>query len=313
MPTDVKSPVKQMSGENQSGRAVLLDDTKHAMAHLSPLGRRLMTPIIGGLREELLAFANREKWTIIPYCRFVNWIHQFLPDGQLWFVVDKLFPLKAVPSQAVTLDVHRAYSARGADPLDASLTLEIEGPLEIIGHGTPITVLDDAAYTGSTVCSLLHMITQRGGVVKRVALCVARPKAVWECQRLGASVDCQHMAGSGQDILHLRDFFPWLPFSGRRIKRRRSAPVHSNGSPALDSRLAPTKFAHGAWLHLTGSREVLRLIDNAARLFVVAMDEHLGRSSRVADLALLGDGVALPLRSVSESVDEHTPLQKLVD
>jgi hypothetical protein len=289
---------------------ILIDDIEHTLAHCSPLGRSLIEPIIAPVLKELLEEVSNRNWHVVSYSTFVDWVHQFSFNGQSWLVLDKIFPLASLPGRVISIDLHRAWLASRRDMLSAQVTPKIRDQLGNVEQGAQIAVLDDAVYSGSTMRTLFQEVTQMGGVVRRVVLCVSRSAFIDDYQTLGVSVDWLHRVAFGQDILHARDFFPWLPHSGRRIHER-SALVCSNGH-LLDFRLAPGKFQQGDWLHLNGDIKIKRLLDGANRTFVAAMESHLGRLGRVADLSLLGNSVSIPLTEPSQFVDEHTPLSLLL-
>jgi len=292
--------------------AVLLDDLEAALCRLAPLGRRLVEPSVLPLREALLRDAERRGWPVVSYAAFVASTRALPPGSGPWVVLDKLFPEAAVPGRCVRCDVHRSWAGEGPEVLSPRLALREsrwEG-IDAFDGALPVTVLDDAAYTGATVRAAASRVARHGGTVRRVVLGVARRRVAAELQEAGVDVSCHYLTEGREDILHLRDFSPWLPFSGREIAGRAVLP--GPGGAPLPLRLAPSRYAAGRWLHLEERSPLRPILDEAARAFVETLRSHLGREPRISDLGLLGKAVAVPLSSPEQEAEESLPLRGLL-
>jgi hypothetical protein len=254
----------------------------------------------------MLNEAREQDWSVVPYKAFIGWVREQFNDGQVWVVLDKVFPPDEVPGPSAFLDLHRPWPVNGRRHAEVTLKPEAHGQLTPFAGSDRVTILDDAAYTGNTVRAAIKVIMGLGGTLGRVVTCVARPTFLRDCAADGISVNCLHTALDGQDILHFRDFFPWLPFSGRRVEGR----THISGSDQahLTCRLAPATFLEEDWLHVKDDDRWCRLILDCAHACVAALDGHLGRRSRVADLPLLGHDLAIPIARPEQILDENTPL-----
>jgi hypothetical protein len=291
-------------------RAVLIDDADSALAYLSPIGRRLLAPIVAGLREAVLAESLLEGWSVVSHRDFVDWVLALAQDGEAWAIADKVFPVDAITPPRFAVDLHRSWVEAGAEVLQPRLAVELQDPLHTLAPGAPVSLLDDSAYTGQTLRSLLWALAERDARVQRVVLCLSRAAAVEECRARGIPVVCQYQVAPGHDILHFRDFFPLLPFSGRRVYAR--PPLFLEEGSILEHRLAPAKFEQGAWLHIRGKPILQTNVENHLERALETLARHLGRTPCVADLALLGSAVAIPLVAPDQPVDERMPLRALL-
>ena len=198
--------------DNQVNSITVIDDLDASLSRLSVVGRRLMTPIVMKLRDVLLNHAMSRHWYVASYKAFIDSVYRTPKDNQLWVVLDKLFPIEAIREKAVVVDLHRSWSSSLKGRLDSKLTYQFDDPLNVIKPGTIITLLDDAAYTGSTIRTVLQQIRKHGGEVRQIIIFVTRPAVIYECRKIGVSVSWQFSISSPHDILHMRDFFPWSPF-----------------------------------------------------------------------------------------------------
>jgi hypothetical protein len=290
--------------------AVVIDDAAAALAHLSEVGRQLVAPTTATVCAAIRAAAADRRWPVVPYETFVAWVRRLPPRDDIWLVADKVFPVEALGVAAAVVDLHRAWSAPGLDALHSRLSVEIGLPTEQLEPGTTVTLLDDCAYTGRTIRAAIGALHGRGVRVSRVVL-GASPAAVTGHDRaLGVEIVAQHVVPRGCDILHMRDFLPWLPFSGRRVHGRPGL-VCRDGS-VLDHRLAPALFEGGAWLHIGDDLALRRTIEAGAGEVVAALGAYLGRPARIVDLGLLGRSVGIPISRPEQQVSQEDSLAEIL-
>ena len=104
-------------------------------------------------------------------------------------------------------------------------------------------------------------------------------------------------------------FFHGHPF-GRRIYKRPA--LSSRIGNLIELRLAHILFAEGSWLHLSDEIELRKSIIDTSREFVSAFERFLGRAARIADIAILGKSVSVPLSKADQIVDEDSLLVSLL-
>jgi hypothetical protein len=220
-------------------------------------------------------------------------------------VLDKLMPPECDGSLRLRLDIGRSW--KDDIVTGSNLAYEIGDARQLFFPKEPISIVDDAAYSGGTLELACERVRNHGGTIGRLIVCAAREKAMKHLKGLDYEMLCQHVVPDGLDILHLRDFFPWLPLSGRKIYG--CGPLVCD-KVALEYRLAPVAFRDGEWLHLRHDPEIRLLTLTAARSFVLRLDKHLGRPARVRDLPLLGEDVGIPLVTPNVICGADTPLHK---
>jgi hypothetical protein len=287
---------------------LVIDDVEVCASLLSPLGRDLLLPLTLQVHQEIIREFRAEKWPIVSYNAFIDWASKLRNETAVWLVVDKLFPTQSIHAPAVKVDMHRSYVHLASDVNE--LKLETEMLDRHIGVGMPVVILDDATYTGSTLRCILAAVKRAGGSVERIVVCVGRPAVAEECWAETVAFSCQHLTRNGQDILHFRDFFPWLPFSGRRIGGR--SDLACKDDRLLSCRLAPITYQNGAWLHLSPDKKMHGVLLWARREFFSIMDKYFHGRACVEDLLRLGIGVGVPLSQPGQMVSQNTPLAELL-
>lgn len=268
------------------GRALLIDDLDETAAHLSSLGRLLLRDILLNLRRTVGRHASSNGWRVMSYSSFVDWSVPFT-DASRTLVADKLYPMSKLCGPAVRVDAHRYWVGEAAE---REVSLQDE-PIEM-PYQCPVVLIDDAAWSGDTLRSLCRRVNAAGGKVTHIIVGAASPGAAELLGTTGARISVLAKVPPDFDILHARDFCPWLPYSGRRV--RSEAGILATG---VDVRIAPLFYHAGAWLQLTPDCTCWREAIELAFEFISRFEAHLGRRALAQDLALLGPQVPLPIRS----------------
>jgi hypothetical protein len=283
--------------------ALLIDDLDEAAARLSPFARTLLEEDLTSLRRLLLEHATWNEWRVLSYASFVDWSAS-LADGSLVVIADKLYPTDRLRGQALCVEVHRYWMA---DSAERQVFVEPESRC-VIPAGEPVVVIDDAAWSGSTLHEVCTLANSAGGKVREVIVGAATPHAEEMLRKTGLTFSRLAAVPEGWDILHARDFCPWLPYSGRKL---RSAPgVNDTG---LAVRLAPLFHNDGAWLQL-GKQPFHSRLTDLALCGIDRLESHLGRVATVHDLRLLGPNVSLPIDSpeMLGNITMRTTLREIV-
>lgn len=160
-----------------------------------------------------------------------------------------------------------------------------------------------------TLTAVGDAVRRVGGQVDRAITCVSSPRALIALEAQGLDLERQHESAPEQDILHLRDFVPWLPYSGRRLRRR---PLPTMQAQALTYQLSPLLFSGGALLHLNCHDALVGKLKQIGSQLVVLLEESLERPARVEDLSVLGDGIGIPLSDPHQEVGSLDPLRDLL-
>lgn len=288
---------------------LVIDDIEICANSLSPLGRELLLPLTLDCHKEITGEFRAQDWPVVAYKHFIEWASDIGKNPATWLVIDKLFPIDSIHGRAVKIDMHRSYI--GLSSGASELKLEIELPDGHILSGTSVAILDDASYTGGTLKCIEAAVNKAGAFVDKIVVCACRPAVAEQYWAENVAFSCQHLTRKGQDILHFRDFFPWLPFSGRRISSR--ADLVCRQSRSLPCRLAPITFHNGAWLHLTSDMKMYGVALSARKEFVSIMDKHFHGTARVEDLLSVGTGVGVPLSRAEAIVRWNTPLAQVFE
>lgn len=266
--------------------ALLVDDLDESAAHLFPLGRLLLDGILVELRRSLKRHASSHGWRILPYASFVDWSMAFV-DADLVLIMDKLYPASRLSSSVIRVEAHRCW-------IDETVEREVSiqaAPEQAALRGK-VAVVDDATWSGNTLRELCWRVNVMGGTVTHIVVGAASPQALESLWPTGAKICTLMQIPKDWDILHARDFCPWLPYSGRRIGSEGASMAMSTGF-----QLAPLFYNAGAWLQLTPDCPCRREAVELALAFTVRLEEHLGRRALVRDLTLLGPEVSPPVGS----------------
>ncbi|MFD7708865.1 hypothetical protein ACFV6E_08905 [Streptomyces sp. NPDC059785] len=257
------------------------------------------------LARTLAGLAARHHFDVVDHSLFTEWATARLTGYTDVVVLDKLFT--PPPGEGATryhaVRAHRRLAAHG------QLVLDIEGRLGRLS-GLPladpevrVALVDDAAYTGDTLVGVLNGLARSGITVERVLVAVATERAQkLLAARTDAVAEVFFPGPVRGDVIHARDVYPWLPHSGRSAK--------ASGTLAPPRRIAPLLHRDGAWLThpALAASPALRTLAASA---VDRLHGHLGREPLVADVALLGGHVAVPLRDVGD-VPNTLPLRQLL-
>jgi hypothetical protein len=266
--------------------ALLIDDLDEAAARLSSFARTLLSEDLSRLRQILLEHATWNEWRVLSYASFVDWSAS-LADGSLAIIADKLYPTNRLRSRTMCMEVHRYWMT---DSAERQVFVEPESRC-VIPNGEPVVIIDDAAWSGSTLHEICTLANSAGGKVRQVIVGAATPHAEEMLSKTGATFSRFTAVPEGWDILHARDFCPWLPYSGRKL---------GSTSLAKDTgftiRLAPLFHNDGAWLQLGKHPSQGRLTDLALH-GIDRLESYLGRVATIQDLHLFGPNVSLPIDS----------------
>ena len=264
--------------------ALVIDDLDESAACLSSLGQCLMRDDIASLRQILLEHALSHGWRVLSYSSFVDWSID-LADNTVVVVADKLYPRGRLHGPLIEVDAHRHWTGS----MDERV-VSLQAP-RFRAHSTDgITVIDDAAYSGRTLQELRKQINLVGGTIDHVVVAAISTRAERLLRAENVRVSALAVVPAHWDILHARDFSPWLPYSGRKL-RSLSKPIEHD----LALRISPLFYNRGAWLQLDDTENsYVRLNDLAIRL-IDRLEIILGRSAVPHDVQLLGRNVSLPI------------------
>lgn len=283
------------------GPLTLLSDIGSAAEQLSPLGRALFAGELGELTRRLQELADRHGWDVIDHIAFRDWAAFRLRSCDVVFVLDKL-ALPHLNASNLRHDAVRAHRRLGSD---GHLVLELDYVVEECRSrsGATVAVLDDAAYTGSTLAGVLDVLNGCGTEPRRVLVAATSERARRQVTARGVTLEAYSPRPVVGDVIHARDVFPWLPHSGRS-----AAGALARVPPR---RIAPVLYQDGAWLtHPVLSRD--RCLRDLAASALQRLRDYLGREPTVADVALLGADVAVPLIDTTTVVDDTTPIRSLL-
>lgn len=282
--------------------ALLMDDLDEAAAHFSPLGRMLFRELLPDLRRSLHRHIGDYGWQMLRYAPFVAWSAALVKDS-VTLVADKLYPISQLAGSVVCVDAHRWWV-----PQTLERRVQIQAKAPGLWHAGPTVVIDDAAWSGDTLRNLCRYVQAEGGVVTDIFVAAASPGAAEKLRTTGTRISAFARVPADFDILHARDFFPWLPFSGRRVQSK-----SAEFAAGVDLRLAPLFYNAGAWLQLSPQSPCWRDAIDLAFDFLWRFETHLGRPALVQDLPLLGSAIALPISSpvwVERKVAQNSPLRR---
>ena len=283
---------------------LLIDDVPSALEGMTPAGRCAVTKSTYEARAEVLAFCERRRWPVVSYRKYVEWAQtrlELCSQADYTMMLDPLFP--GDRSRWLSLRLHRSWTVR-SNHFRARF---VGWPPKCSVRGRPIVLVDDAAYSGTTLETAVRALIRRGASIRAIHVGVARPQAIARLR--GLPVEAFFLVPPEYDILHGRDFLAWLPFSGRRIAGRRPVTAKSR---RLFVRLAPAHFGDGRWLKLEDAPELRASLGRYATDVVQHLQHLLLRTPTVADLVVLGDGVGVSVKTPECRPQASTRLDKLL-
>lgn len=263
-------------------RPLLVDDVQEAARHLSPLGQSVVEDACQSVRAVGRAFATARGWTVVDYSDFARWVES-LPL-QTGVTLDPLF-------RASVRNVHQLRISRILYDDAWRIELRDRNGLNELGPGAEVTLIDDVAVTGSTLQMAHALIEERGAFVRRIALCGATTQARTRLESHLSGLEWLQYTEGGHGAIHLRDACPYLPFSGRPSASHAPIVVETGQVPV---RLPSIIIKEGLWAHVFSDYRVLAATIRARSEVSVKLSDSLGREATVADLQLLGEGIALP-------------------
>jgi len=263
---------------------IIIDDIGAVCRLLPPKLRDAISPDVEKLRQEITGFARRKRYQILLHDDFSDWALTKIDTNDTIVSLDPLIG-PAVDERIQRIGVHRYWS---------KTALEVRCTSDVDLHTLSGSILiDDAVYTGST----LKAIFDAGLAPKGVLTGTAKPSALDTLGSIAISAHTQCLSG---DILHLRDFCPLLPFSGRSLLGRgpgyRVSPLLNNG---------------GAGLHLQGETELRLVLLRQSGRILGAIDRLFGRLIEPGDLNKICPEIAQPLPNQDTEMDSQSVFDSL--
>lgn len=265
---------------------LIIDDVATALNSMSPFGRQATATAAALVREAVIDFANRRRWTVLPYDQFVTWarslIHRSSGD---WLVLDPIFPLSTSSSRVKPLRVTRAtgVNQHRVGPMDA---------VEAIQDSPDIAILDDAAATGGTLRTVAGTLAGSGRVPTRFALAACTDEARAVIFRRFPSATLDVLQRGNWRICHLRDGCPHLPFTGRATTHKA---IEISDGKSIEARETMATAVNNLWQVLYLDSRVKQAAQAARIRVAEQLAAGIGRPATVADLALLGQSVPVLL------------------
>jgi hypothetical protein len=259
---------------------ILIDDIDDALACLTDLGREVICPFVGALRDGILFVASLRRWQVVAHSSFRSWIASLANLEDHWLVLDPLIHESLMGSGAQRLRFTRRRTASGW-VIDEAMPREVEARL----YGRRVGIVDDAAVTGTTLRHVLQAVRAAGGIPGRIVVCVSSGNG----RSAVVGVEWHTYAAGSFRVAHMRDGCLLLPYAGRPLLGREPIEI---GARAIPVRVPP---GHGGlWDELRRYAPVAQAMKHIRVHFADRLSAALGRTALVRDVALLGDGVCLP-------------------
>jgi len=287
----------------QASNGLIIDDLEVALSRLSTLGQEILRPHITQIQAAAYRFIERHAWQVVRYASFARWVEeQTHPSNKHWLVLDPLFVAGANSGQFV-----RVRTSRQRDLSIPPIRLTEDSILLLRDAGAGI--IDDAASSGRTIESALKTLSLIGVTVSTVLVCASSRAAQERVRRLAPNVRWSPFVMGDWEVIHLRDGFPLLPFSGRHGDQ---AQVEIGKSDPLQVRISSAHAHANPWGILQRDREIASTIQNAALAIVDGLAAFLGRPPRVADLRFFGSEANVFVKPGAPFVAEDPALARLL-
>lgn len=290
-----------LSAEPSDRTPVVIDDGEASLSRLNELGKTVVAPSLMALHDAIMGIAVRRSLTVVSHSSFVSWVKEQSQDGPS-IVLDPLFPEEVLGSQDVIVRIRRTGGS------DFRIDPEMPGhDLRLFARNQ--SVVDDAAFSGTTLCHLASAIEGANGSIKRFITCAASWRARERLSSRCPGLAWVNLIEGNCEVLHLRDICPCLPFAGRPS---RDADVLMTAMGPVRITLAPFLVPRTVWGQLGRQAEIWDVYISAVRDLVRRFSEAIGRSATLADMPLLGPNLGFPVFPRTE-VDPMTHLQTLIE
>lgn len=263
---------------------VLIDDLESAMALWSNRWRGILGERLLAQAESLRQILAEQGWWILSYEQFPKWLRDQAAFPRV--SLDNLLPPHRVV--APTIALHRGDNGRGG--LETMLGAMVG--VETL-RGATVTLVDDACYTGGTLVAAVEALKRLNINVAQAQVLISKLSILKVCPSAPPlTIRTLHVAPPGWDIIHFRDFFHLLPFSGRSP----NPPTPGN------HRLLGICHRAGAMLGLQESPDLRRVVLRANLALLDALlaadgEEAIGREVAESEGRLafpLGDTFGAP-------------------
>jgi len=267
-------------------RPAIIDDVRSASAHLTELGREVVTAAAESVRSAVLEAAVGRGWAVIDHAEFAAWVDDIADSRCHWLVLDPLIDVNDLAPYAESFRLSRVL--HGTE-WRVELPSERAFPVTLIGK--PVGFVDDAAASGNTLCRAISLAIEAGAVPTQVAVACATSHGRATITKAARALALHEFASDGHIAVHLRDACPFLPFGGRPSAAHPAVDT-PNGSVRI--RLPSLTRHRGLWASLFADYRVLAASVSARADVAGRLSRHCDREASVGDLPLLGPDVALP-------------------
>jgi len=273
---------------NFGSRILFIDDLDVARMRLSDVGQRVLRGPVERVRDAVYEQLHRQSWDVVNYRSFSQWAtDKVTPNGTKWIVLDPLFDVRRQESRCV-----RLRTSRG---LDLTLApLRFEQPTCELLRGETLGIIDDAAASGRTITATLAFAAHLGLEVNEVVVCAASGRARDCIVKHSRSLRFLQFLPGDWTVAHMRDGFPFLPFSGRPTGQRIEI---GQDRPPIELRAPSSQFPGTPWWALSQNRNVRQALGESRREVYAVLSLELGRPAQFSDLTTLGDDVGIYLEA----------------
>ena len=282
---------------------LIIDDTAGALRMMSGFGAATLKAPCDLVREAVYRFALKRRWEIVNYDTYANWaLGELQASGAEWIVLDPLFRIPPTLDRVRAATVYRQLNSTVAPTQLAA------GAWPRASDSFGFGVLDDAASSGRTLESVILQARREHSMVSEVLVCASSRGALDRVKSLRPVPRWRSYLLGDWRVIHLRDGCPYLPFSGRPIEQ---AKVALEDGIRVELRSSSAQIPGNLWQVLWLDSGLRKAVSNAVTQVVTAMTDCLNRQVCVADLPMLGHGVAAFVNRNERTVNGSTLLKDL--
>jgi hypothetical protein len=264
----------------------IIDDIESSSRFLSELGKDVLIPSAQAFRQTIREAAAAKNFTIANHSKYSDWVDDLADSRCMWLILDPLIDIESLAPYAVAARVSRVV-------IEGGWQVEAANPaaIEEVARGKSVGVIDDATASGATIAFLGDLVQRAGGTLAHMAFCCATAQARSGLMEKFPSTQWHQFVEGGQVVVHMRDAFPYWPFSGRASAAH--PPIQTAAGP-VHIRFPSLTRKSGPWAILFEDYRVLAAFAYARSEATARFSKALGRDATVADLPLLGTHVSLP-------------------
>lgn len=218
---------------------IVIDDIEYCLAHLDIKIQELICKDFLDARDVIRSYCISRNWPIFDYSCYLEWLTSKLSalHDTYTYNLDKLLLTNNLIDASII--TNRLVCTR-TEQISYFNLFQKPNCNKQTSFSKQVVLIDDAVYTGNTLKHTLSYLSKFNIKIDMGYIGFVSDKYLKK-KILPLPILYYKRIPSDVDILHLRDFIPWTPWSGKPVKQHTKNSFHSirlfainkNGSKSL--------------------------------------------------------------------------------